>query len=387
MKRVIIGKDIYTPSKITGEINILLDADTIENIGTENTNGYEKIDLREYTIIPGLVDIHIHGVNGFDTMDATPLAIEEMSKHIALSGVTSFLAATVTASLDKIDAALKNIKDCLKCEMSGARLLGAYLEGPYINDDYKGAHPSQFIREIDIDELKKIVDYTGDALVVVTIAPEKADAIKTIEYLTSNNIRVSLGHTNATYAQAKSAFDAGASIVTHLFNGMRGLNHREPGIIGAALTDKRANVELICDLIHLAPPIMQITHKCKGSERVILITDCIMAGGLKDGQYRLGELDIFVENGISRLIDGTLAGSTLKLSDAVKNMSLHAQIPFEEALAAATINPARAIGKDNIVGSIEKGKKADIVALNDSFEPVFVMVGGKIIVDRTKAYN
>jgi len=384
MKHSIISKVVYTPTKIKGETTINIVGDTIESIGSKNADGYNIIDLRGYTIIPGLVDIHIHGINGYDTMDGDLRSIEEMSKYIATLGVTSFLATTVTATLDKVAATLKNIRDCLKQELSGSRLLGSYVEGPYISDEFKGAHPSQFIREISIDELKRLVDVAGEALVVVTIAPEKTDAINAIKYLTSKNVRVSLGHTNATFLQAKSAFDAGASIVTHLFNGMRGLNHREPGIVGAALTDDRAKVELICDLVHLAPPIMQIAQKCKGDANLILISDCIEAAGLIDGQYRLGELDVFVENGISRLKDGTLAGSTLKLLDAVKNMSLHAKIPFEDVLSMATINPARAIGKDDIVGSLETGKKADIVALNDLCEPVFVMVGGKIVVDKTK---
>lgn len=384
MKFSIIGKDIYTPFKIIGESTITTDGDTITDVSPENSVGFNSIDLREYTIIPGLVDIHIHGINGYDIMDATPHSIEEISKNLAALGVTSFLASTVTAPLESMEAVLKNIRDCLKRDLGGSRLLGAYVEGPYINSEYKGAHPAQFIREIDLDELKKLVEYAGEALAVITIAPEKPDAIDAIEFLTSKNVKVSLGHTNATFSQTKAAFDAGANIVTHLFNGMRGLNHREPGIVGAALTDDRANVELICDLIHLASPIMQITHKCKGNEKVVLITDCIMAAGLKDGQYRLGELDIFVENGTSRLKDGTLAGSTLKLADAVKNMVLHAGIAFEDALAMATINPARAIGKADLIGSIEPGKKADIIALNDNFEPVFVMVGGKIIIDKTK---
>lgn len=384
MKKAIIGKDIYTPLRMEGEATILIDGDTIENVGSQNTDGYNVIDLRKYTIIPGLVDMHIHGINGYDTMDADPKSIEKMSKNLAALGVTSFLATTVTAPFHRIEAVLKSIKDCLEQELHGSRLLGAYIEGPYISDEYKGAHPSQFISEIDIDELKKLVEYAGEAVVAVTIAPEKPNAIKAIEYLISKNIRVTAGHTNATFAQAKAAFDAGANIVTHLFNGMRGLNHREPGIVGAALTDQRVKVELICDLIHLAPQIMHITQKCKGNGNVVLITDCIVAGGLKDGQYRLGELDIFVEDGVSRLKNGTLAGSTLKLADAVKNMSLHAKIPFEDALSMATINPAKAIGKEDLIGSIEAGKKADIVALDDSSEPVFVMVGGKIVVDRTR---
>lgn len=384
MKSSIIGKDIYTPFKIEGETAILIDGDTIESAGLEGIDGHNEIDLREYTVIPGLVDIHIHGINGYDTMDADPRSIEQMSKSLAALGVTSFLAATVTAPLDRIEAVLKNVRDCLKRDLGGSRLLGAYVEGPYISSEYKGAHPVQFIREIDLNELKNLAEIAGEALAVVALAPEKPGAFQAIEYLTSKNIKVSLGHTNATFAQTKDAFDAGASIVTHLFNGMRGLNHREPGIVGAALTDKRANVELICDLIHTASPIMQITHKCKGGSGIVLITDCIMAAGLKDGLYRLGELDIIVENGISRLRGGTLAGSTLKLYDAVKNMRLHTGIKLEDALAMATINPARAAGKADIVGSIEPGKKADIVALNDDFEPVFVMVGGKIIFDNTK---
>lgn len=384
MKFSIMGKDIYTPFKIQGNTTILIDGDIIESVGSENVNGHNVIDLRDYTIIPGLVDMHIHGINGYDTMDASSRSIEEMSKNLAALGVTSFLATTVTAPLERVEAVLKNIRECLKRDLGGSRLLGAYVEGPYINAEYKGAHPAQFIREIDLNELKSLAEAAGEAFTVIAIAPEKPNALEAIKYLTSINVRVTLGHTNATFAQAKEAFDAGASIVTHLFNGMRGLNHREPGIVGAALTDDRANVELICDLIHIASPIMQISHKCKDSANVVLITDCITAAGLKDGRYRLGELDIFVKNGISRLHDGTLAGSTLKLLDAVKNMRLHTGIEFEEALAMATINPARAIGKADLIGSIEPGKKADIVALNDDFEPVFVMVGGKIVIDKTK---
>jgi len=387
MKCSIISKDIFTPKQILGETFVLIEDDLIVDVRDKNENGYTPIDLRNYKVIPGLIDMHIHGINGYDTMDGSLVSMDEISRCLASFGVTSFLATTVTASFEKIESALENVKKCRNTDLSGARLLGTYVEGPYICAEFKGAHPAPFIREININEIEKLISVAGDALVVMTIAPEKQNAIDAIEFLRKNNIKVALGHTNATYEQTIAALDAGATIITHLFNGMRGLNHRETGIVGAALTDNRAYVELICDLIHVSSPILKLTQKCKENDKVVLITDCIMAACLKDGQYRLGELDIFVKDGVSRLENGVLAGSTLKLLDAVKNMSEKGQIDFENALGMATINPAIAIGKEASIGSITKGKKADIVALNDNFEPVFVMVGGEIKIDKTRIFN
>lgn len=378
----ILCSSLFTPAKVSGENVILVSDGKVESIEPNPKPGYNIIDLREYTVIPGLVDIHIHGINGFDTMDASKESLNEMSYALALLGVTSFLATTVTDSNEKIEKALCNVKESLEKELIGAKLLGVYLEGPYINKVFKGAHPENYIREIDLGEIGALVKAYGDVIKVFAIAPEKENAIEAIKLLTDKGIKVSLAHTNATYSEASSAIDAGAGLVTHLFNGMRGLHHREPGIVCAALTDDRVGTEIIIDKIHFNPAIAKIISRCKKTDDIILITDCIMAAGLPDGKYKLGVLDIFVEGGISTLESGTLAGSTLKLKDAVVNMLNEADISFENALKMATINPARALGLDSEIGSIEKGKKADIVAVDSENNIAFVMIDGKIILNK-----
>jgi N-acetylglucosamine-6-phosphate deacetylase len=379
MKYIIKAKEIYSAKGILNDTGVLVEDGKIVGVGVEENSKVTEINLQKYKVLPGLIDMHIHGVNGFDTMDATYHSLNEISKYLAYNGVTSFLATTVTSSLDKIGNAISNVNECINKGLDGARVLGSYIEGPYITKEHKGAHPESFIREININEIEGLVSKSNNTVKVMTLAPEKKNVIEAIHYLKNNGIKVSMGHTNASYREAIEAVENGAEIAVHIFNGMRGLQNREAGMLGAALIDDRINVEMICDCVHVDIPLMQIAVRCKKNENLLLITDCMMAGGLKDGEYILGELKVLVKEDIARVESGSLAGSTLKLIDAVKNMVEKVGVPLKDAVNMATINPARVIGIDKELGSIELGKIADIIAVDDGYNIVFTMIGGKVL--------
>ena len=376
------GKSLYTPKGILKNCGVLVKDGVIQATGIEKIGLIEDcryINLPDCRILPGLIDIHIHGANGFDTMDATPQALEKISCYLARNGVTSFLAATVTAPLDRIMAAVDNAAHCLDGILSGARFLGVYLEGPYISRKYRGAHAESSIREINMDEIRSLVQLGRNSIKVAAIAPEKENACEAIRYFRGCGIRAALCHSDAAYAQAGRAVDCGASLVTHLFNAMRPLHHREPGFMDLALNDNRLYAELICDGVHVSAPAMQIALRCKGINKLILITDCISAGGLADGRYKLGAVDVVVKNGVVRTEEGSLAGSTLRLLDAVNRMHNELGASFENAVKMASLNPARLLGIDRFTGSLRTGKTADIIAVDSNDNVVLTMVGGKIV--------
>lgn len=379
MKYLIKGKEIYTSEGVLKKTGILIENDSIEALGIDEKEGYTEISLEGCRILPGLIDMHIHGANGFDTMDASYASLNGISKYLARNGVTSFLATTVTTDMEKIEKAVVNTAECIAKGTEGARILGSYVEGPYITSEHKGAHPENMIRSLDKREIDALIEKSNNTVKVITIAPEKPGSSEIIRYLAEKGIRVSMGHTNATYDEAIKAVDSGARIAVHIFNGMRGLHHREAGLVGAALNDDRINAELICDGVHVSVPAMQIITRCKKKENIILITDCMMAGGLPDGEYKLGELKVMVKDCVARVESGSLAGSTLRLIEAVRNMTEKVGVPFEDALKMATVNPAGVLGIEQKTGSIEQGKAADIIAVDENYEVVFTMVGGRIV--------
>lgn len=380
MRYLIKSEEIFLKDRIIKNGVIVVNNGIIEEVNTEDTaEDIEIIDLSNYKVLPGLIDTHIHGANGYDIMDASYNSLNEISKYLGSIGVTGFLATTVTAPWNKIHSAVKNIHETMTKGVEGAEVLGAYIEGPFITEKYKGAHPSEYIREIDIEDMKALIGSYPSCIKTVTVAPDKEGAIELIKYLKFQGINISIGHTNATYEETMDAIKAGANIAVHVFNGMRGLHHREPGTVGALLSDDRVMCELIADMIHVHPAVMKLVLRAKGIEKMCLITDCMMAGGLKDGKYMLGELKVSVRDGIARIANGSLAGSTLKLIDAIRNMKKYLDVSLIDAVNMASLVPAMIAGVDHIQGSIEPGKKANFTIIDDELNVVMTIVKGKII--------
>lgn len=331
-------------------------------------------------IAPGFIDLHVHGGGGADFMDGDPEAVATITETHARYGTTGLLATTLTAPEDAIAAAVRAAKAAPR---RGARVLGFHVEGPFVNMKMKGAQDGRYIRPATVAEAERWLAL-GDAddRWHVTIAPEIEGATETIRYLAGRGAVVSAGHTECTYAQLKSASEAGLSHVTHLYNAMRGLHHREPGTVGGALTLPGVTVELIADGIHVHPASLAVAVRARGAADVLLVTDAMRATGMPDGEYLLGELKAFVKEGAARLEDGTLAGSVLTMATAVKNMVKLAGAALPEAVAMASLNPARKHRLDGRKGAIAPGLDADLVLLDQDLNVVTTIVGGDIAFDR-----
>lgn len=345
----------------------------------------EVIDLRRLTVLPGLIDVHVHGGNGFDTMDGTHEAINGMSVYKIKEGVTSFVPATVTASDAMTDAAVRGVNEAMTRGMDGAKVLGLFLEGPYINPKNKGAHPEAFIRKMDKAEMIALAQKAAGASAVpknrvlsFAVAPEMPGAVEAIEALAAMGVNLRAGHSSATLAEAYQGVEAGVSMAIHTYNAMSALNHREPGLVGAVMTNDRIYGEIICDLVHVHPKAVEVLVRAKGPEKIVLITDCMRAGGLPDGEYYLGELPVKVVGGIARLSDDALAGSTATLIQCLKNMHETVGVPLADAVTMATATPAKAVGVFDRIGSLDAGKRADIIAVDEHFNVRFVMVDGAV---------
>ncbi|PKM72284.1 MAG: N-acetylglucosamine-6-phosphate deacetylase [Firmicutes bacterium HGW-Firmicutes-16] len=337
----------------------------------------EVFDLDGFIVVPGLVDIHIHGCAGFDACDATTEAISEIAAHLAKHGVTSFCPATMTVSSEEIENALVNIRYCMESPPEGSRILGVNMEGPYISMNKKGGQKGDYVKNADWEQFNKFYDLSGGIIKIVDIAPECDGADEFIEQA-SKLCTVSIAHTDSNYEQAKAAFSKGISHVTHLFNAMSGFNHREPGVVGAVFDDERVMAELICDGFHIHPAVLRTAFRILGEDRAVIVSDSMRAAGLEDGSYGLGGQTVFVQNGQARLADGTIAGSTTNLLQEVRNL-VSFGVPFRQVIKAATINPARAVREDGRIGSIDAGKAADLVVLDKELNLKMVVVQGKII--------
>ncbi|MDF2674681.1 MAG: N-acetylglucosamine-6-phosphate deacetylase [Clostridiales bacterium] len=384
MRYAIKVNEIFGEEEIIKNAYLVVNNNLIEGIYNESID-CETINLENYKIIPGLIDMHIHGVNGFDTMDGSYDSLNEMSKHLAKNGVTAFLPTTVTANWNRIINAVINVKDGILKGVEGADILGSYIEGPYISEKQKGAHAEEFIRDISINELKELVTASENTIRIITLAPELEGALEAIRFLKGNNINISMGHTDAKSEDIKQAVGAGANIAVHIFNGMRGIHHREPGAAGAFMLLDEIYTELIADGIHVHPDIIKILLRCKGSDKICLITDCMMAGGLSDGEYMLGELKVVVKDAICRISNGALAGSTLRLIDGVKNLIRFTDINPLKAVHSASLVPAKVIGIDDKLGSIRTGKVANLTIVDDDYNAVMTIVNGKVVYVNEKA--
>lgn len=385
MKAIINGK-IILPDEIV-ENKILLFSKKIigfyENIPKEYKD-VEIIDAKGKYVSPGLIDIHIHGNVGYDFMNTSLFENSNIEKSIASNGVTGYLMTTMTMSQEKIHSALKsarvNIKNKNK-EIIGAKPLGVHLEGPFLNEVYKGAQDSNFIISPSCDFIE---DYK-DIIKVITYAPEKDVNLEFAKYISNNtDIVLSMGHTNATYDEALNAFNAGVKHATHLFNAMTGLNHRDPGVVGACLLNDGFKCELIADTIHIHKDLFNLIVKSKKLEDIILVTDAMEAANMSDGLYSIGGHPVAVENNSARLVsNGALAGSVLSLNNAIRNFYENTSLDLNEVIKLASLNPAKSLNIDNIKGSLEIGKDADIVIFDKNIECYKTFVEGKLVYEKS----
>ena len=345
-------------------------ADMSQDSGSE-----EILDGKGAYAIPGLTDIHFHGCVGHDFSDGTQEAIKALAEYELSQGITQICPATMTLaeeSLMKISRAAANYDNA-----SGARLVGINMEGPFVSEKKKGAQNGLYIRKPDADMFRRLQKEADGLYKLIALAPEEEGAMEFIDELKEEAV-ISLAHTTADYETSMEAFRRGASHVTHLFNAMPPFSHREPGVTGAAFDTPDCDVELIADGIHICPTMVRAVFRLFGDDRVILISDSMMATGLTDGDYSLGGQPVKVKGNLATLADGTIAGSATNLMDCLRTAVKKMGIPLESAVKCAAVNSARSIGIDDRYGSLEPGKIANIVLLDEELGLQAVIYDGKV---------
>ncbi len=363
----VYGKD-FLPQKNDIEI----DGEIIKTIGISEKDGE---DFSGCAVIPGFIDVHIHGCNAADATDGKPESVQKMSEWLVTKGVTSFCPTTMTLPENELEASFRYTANTMGNE-NGAYIHGINMEGPFISFAKKGAQAGEHIRKPDFELLQKLNGICPIKIVVV--APEVEGAEEFIEKA-KDVCTVSIAHTAGNYNDGIAAVKSGATHATHLYNAMNCLTSREAGMVGAVLDSKNVNAELICDGIHICEPTLRITFAALGEDRTVVISDAMMAAGLPDGDYTLGGQRV-IKKSDARLADGTLAGSVTNLFDEFHNL-LKFGIPLKQALKSVSINPARAIGVDKITGSIEEGKRADLIITSPDFKEIkAVIVKGKRVI-------
>ncbi len=376
----LVGGTILTPLEQLIGHALLIKGDEISAIIPDHQSLEEpdshRIDASGMWVTPGLIDIHTHGADGHDTMDATPEAMTGFGKFLARHGVTSYLPTTITAAQRDIQNAIDNIEH-FRSEIDGARIAGIHLEGPYLNPAHRGAQPVALIRKADPEEYSTWIEH--DLVKLMTVAPEINGVLDLIAAGQQHGLEFAVGHSGATYEVMQEAADRGMRQATHTFNGMLGIHHRRPGTVGSVLTDDRIYAQVIADGVHLHPAIIQLIVKAKGISKTILISDSMRATGLEDGEYDLGGQRVRVERSIARIPSGSLAGSTLTLDAAIRNTMDFTSLSFPEVLPMATTVPAEAMGWEEQVGVLKPGVRADVVCFDADIVPRLVFVAGELI--------
>jgi N-acetylglucosamine-6-phosphate deacetylase len=383
---------IYTETSIINNGFLLLENGRIAKIGRMeecpvNTNGYTVIDFQEKAVaIPGLIDLHIHGASGADTMDASREALQTMTHSLPSEGTTSFLATTITQSNTKLKAAIDNVATYMDRdnEPGNAEILGIHLEGPFISPSHIGAQPKEFVVSADVHLFNELQALAKGNIKVLTLAPEIDNGLALVKAASDMGVIVSIGHSNATFNEVSEAVGYGASQITHLYNQMRPMHHREPGVVGAAMLLEQLMVEMIPDGVHVHPKIMKIAYDVIGKERMMIITDSMRAKGLANGNYDLGGQCVRVDGNKATLDNGTLAGSTLRMIDGFKNMIEFTGCSIDDAIRLGSTNPAVQLKVFDRKGSIKEGKDADIVILDTHYQIQMTFCRGQIAYIRGK---
>lgn len=375
---------LFSPTGVFEPGWLLAEGRAIAMMGSGNPpltllNGeIEVIDGQGSNLLPGFMDIHVHGALGHEVMDATVDGLHTIARFLAQHGVTSFLAATWTASDEQISKALANITRVYGRIPGGATLLGAYLEGPYINPNRAGAQAVGSIRTaVNHETISRWID--EELVRVVSLAPEFPENLWLVDECAKKGITVAAGHTAATYEEMQVAVAHGVTQVTHCFNAMGVLHHRQPGVIGAALTMAELRCELIADNIHVHPVAQKILYQARGPYGTLLVSDSTRTTGLPDGEYALDDRKVVVKGGGVRLSDGTLAGSQLAMDLGLRNFSANIKKPLAEIWPVVSLTPARAMGIAHQKGVLEIGHDADLVLLDDTLQVKLTMVEGTVV--------
>ncbi|KGX88182.1 N-acetylglucosamine-6-phosphate deacetylase [Pontibacillus litoralis] len=389
MKRIIKHVSIVLENGTIMDGNVLIQNGKIVEVG--NVEDQEADVLFDGTnqqiiLLPGFIDVHIHGANGYDVMDASLEALEGLSSALPREGTTSYLATTMTQEANEIEEAVINVERYMTHQSAKGRaeVLGIHLEGPFISKDKAGAQPIQHILTPNPDLFDKWQRKSGNAIRLVTLAPEVEGGLSFIEHITNQGVVASIGHSDATYEEVTKAVQSGARHVTHLFNQMRGLHHREPGVIGATFLNPKLIAEMIVDGVHVHPEAVRLAYANKGPDKTILITDAMRAKCLPEGTYTLGGQQVNVEGKEARLSDGTLAGSIVTLQQAAKNMRQITSLEWDELVKLTSVNAAKQIGVYDRKGSITPGKDADIVLVDKELQIEMTICKGIISFEKGK---
>ncbi|MBC1482813.1 N-acetylglucosamine-6-phosphate deacetylase [Listeria sp. FSL L7-1485] len=356
------------------EKNIIKEVLPSDKFAPENYSEEQIFDGKGQLLIPGMIDVHIHGANNYNMMDGSTESIQAVSMACAETGCTSFLVTSVSSSLEDLIQMIKQTKKVIGKE-KGAKIAGIHLEGPYLNIEKKGMQNPAYLRHPDLNEMIQIFDEADGLIKMVTIAPELPGGIELIEFLKKRGVVVAIAHSNATYEEAQNAFEKGASHITHCFNAMPTIHHRSPGLVTAALENDSISVQTIVDGVHLHPGIVRLIHKIKGPDKVVLTTDALQAMGVGDGTYIFGGHQVTVKEGIARLEDGTLASSTVTMNKSLR-LSTEFGINLQDSIQMATSTPATILGMENL-GQIEEGYMADLVLLDNKFEVLCTWINGE----------
>ncbi len=373
----------FTPTTEIGDAGILIREDVVEAIGPRAgmslPAGAQEIRASGKTAIPGFIDIHIHGAGGRDVMEASTAAMRAVTRKVAEFGTTSLLATTITASPEETCRAVEGISRYITQQRespeSRAEVLGIHFEGPFISKERRGVHPAKWIQLPSAELLDRFLQAAAGNARLMTIAPEVMGAAPCMEAAQKAGLVISIGHTDANYEQARFAITRGARSATHTYNAMRPFSNRDPGVIGAVLTSPEINAELIADGVHVEEGAMKLLLQAKGAERVILVSDGLSATGMPDGKYVFGDFEIIVTNGVCRNAAGILAGSTLTLDRALRNI-VNLGIPLPDAVRMLTLNPASLLGIEFKKGSLRAGADADILLLDEGLHVTDVWARG-----------
>ncbi len=388
MKTAFTASRLYTPVDEIRNPLILVEDGKISEISARSLKdapGHTSlVDFGDAILVPGFVDIHIHGGAGLDLMRAMPSELPRLGKFLTTHGVTGYFPTTVAAPLDATCAALGRLADAIETaantppdhQASQARPLGIHLEGPFLSHKRRGVHPPECLVTPTLEVFERLWQAARGHVCMLTIAPEIPGAIEVIAEAARRNVCVSIGHSDADMPTARNAVKAGARHATHTFNAMRPLDHREPGILGEVLSNDQLTADMIVDGIHVDPAVVQVFLRAKGRERAVLITDSISATGMPDGRYQLGPIEVDVKDG-KCTSNGSLAGSVLTMDRAVRNVTKFSDWTLRDAVQAATLNPARAVGLGAHHGVLAPGAHADVTVLSRSGEVLKTVVRGQ----------